>query len=65
MERSINRIQGKNCHEYCPYRKQCRYQKGDVGLEPEDCNMYYKLEDILNDSRMEEKEKEFEEVEDW
>ena len=55
----------KNCHSYCRYRKFCRYHKGEIGLDPDDCSMYYKLEDILNDSRMEEKEKEFEEVEDW
>ena len=39
----------ENCHSYCPYRKQCRYDKGSEGREPEDCNTYYKIEKIVNE----------------
>lgn len=41
----------RNCHEYCRYGKQCRYLKGGNGVVPEDCGMYYKIEDIMADSR--------------
>lgn len=56
---------GKNCHAYCEYGKQCRFREGEIGKDPDDCSMYFKLDDITNDARMEEKEKEFEEIEDW
>ena len=39
----------ENCHSYCPYRKQCRYDKGSEGREPEDCSTYYKIEKIVNE----------------
>ena len=61
----------KNCHEYCPYGKMCRYCKGEVGLEPYDCTMYYKLDDINNEAKEIEseqrkrREQEFEECDDW
>ena len=55
----------ENCHSYCPYGKQCRYHNGDIGLVPEECSMFYKLEDIINDAKTEEKERAFEEVDDW
>ena len=42
--------QNKNCHEYCPYRKQCRYAKGENGINPEDCAMYWKIDDIMNET---------------
>ena len=41
----------KNCHGYCRYSKQCRYLEGKAGQDPEDCYMYYKIEDIINDTR--------------
>ena len=40
--------EARNCKEYCYYAKQC-YEKGDVGLNPFDCPMAWKIEDILND----------------
>ena len=58
----------KNCHEYCRYAKQCRYCDGGNGWIPEDCAMYYKIEDLLNDARydeMDERKARFEEGEDW
>ena len=59
--------QNKNCHEYCPYGRMCRYNKGSNGLNPDDCSMYYKLDDINNEAKeyREERERLFEEVEDW
>ena len=66
MERNLlEGREGKNCHEYCPYRKQCRFREGEVGLDPDDCSMYYKLDDLMNDARMEEKEEAFEAEDDW
>lgn len=41
----------KNCHAYCRYGKQCRYLDGKAGQEPEECYMYYKIEDIINDAK--------------
>lgn len=39
--------EGENCHEYCPYAKQCRYAEGSVNLEPECCDMYWTLDPII------------------
>jgi len=65
----------KNCHEYCTYRKQCRYAEGSNGLDPEDCGMYYRLEDLMMEAREIEREQrriraeelgvEEREVDDW
>ena len=41
----------KNCHEYCRYGKYCRYLKGEIGADPEECGMYYKIEDIEAEAR--------------
>lgn len=41
----------KNCHEYCRYSRKCKYWKGSNGAVPEDCAIYYKIEDILADAR--------------
>lgn len=41
----------KNCHAYCRYAKQCRYLDGKAGQDPEECYMYYKIEDIMADAR--------------
>lgn len=41
----------KNCHEYCRFGKQCRYLKGENGFDPDECAMYYKIEDIMMDAR--------------
>ena len=46
----------KNCHEYCRYGKQCRYLKGENGFDPDECAMYYKIEDIMLEAREIEKE---------
>lgn len=56
-----------NCHNYCPYRKQCRYAKGETGIDPEDCAMYWKIEDILNDAQdiLEEERRARGEDDDW
>ena len=44
-------IPNKNCHEYCRYGKYCRYLKGEIGADPEECGMYYKIEDIEAEAR--------------
>ena len=49
-------IPNRNCHEYCLYRKMCRYCKGSIGQDPNECSMYYKLDDLANDARDIEKE---------
>ena len=41
----------KNCHEYCRYGKYCRYVKGSNGADPDECAMYYKLDDLMNEAR--------------
>ena len=61
----------KNCHEYCSYGKMCRYCKGSIGADPDECAMWYKLDDLMNEARDNaredriRREKEFEECEDW
>ena len=57
----------KNCHEYCPYRKMCRYCEGEIGLVVDECSMYYKLDDIVNDARDIEREqrKSLDDYDDW
>lgn len=57
----------KNCHEYCIYSKMCRYCKGENGMDPYDCTMFYKLDDLNNDAKdiKEEQERAFEECDDW
>jgi len=60
----------KNCHEYCRYGKQCRYLKGSNGMDPDECAMYYKIDDIMLEAReieKEQREKDREEFEgdDW
>lgn len=57
----------KNCHEYCPYAKMCRYCKGEVGLDVYECSMYYKLDDLNNEAKeiREEQRKCFEDGDDW
>ena len=41
----------KNCHEYCRYGKQCRYLDGKAGQDPDECAMYYKIDDIMIEAR--------------
>ena len=47
----------KNCHEYCRYAKCCRYLKGANGVDPEECAMYYKIEDLIEEARDVERER--------
>ena len=63
MERNLSQCrEGKNSPETSRYRNKCRFGEGGVGI---DCSMYYKLDDIINDARMEEKEEAFEAEDDW
>ena len=58
----------KNCHTYCPYAKYCRYAKGENGIDPDDCAMYWKIDDLMNDAKdmMEEERKaKGEDDDDW
>ena len=58
----------KNCHEYCPYGKMCRYCKGENGLIVDESSMYYKLDDLNNEAKEIEREQKarlFEECDDW
>ena len=57
----------KNCHEYCHYGKMCRYLKGSNGVDPDDCAMYYKLDDLMNEARDMEREqrKESDDYDEW
>lgn len=61
----------KNCHEYCDHAKYCRYHKCYNGLNPDECAMYFKIEDLLWDATQDaaaeraERERQFEEVDDW
>ena len=41
----------QNCHNYCRYGKYCRYVDGATGTNPEECAMYYKIDDLLMDAR--------------
>ena len=41
----------KNCHEYCPVGKCCRFLVGSNGIDPEECAMRWKIEDLLQDAR--------------
>lgn len=57
----------KNCHEYCRYGKYCRYVKGSNGADPDECAMYYKIDDLMNDARDIEREqrKSLDDYDDW
>ena len=39
-----------NCHNYCRYGKYCRYAEGSIGMNPEECAMYYKIDDLMMDA---------------
>ena len=62
-----NAYPGRNCHEYCLYGKMCRYCKGSNGLDPSECGMYYKLDDLANDAKDIEREqrKSLDDYDDW
>ena len=58
----------KNCHDYCRYGKQCRYLKGSNGFDPDECAMYYKIDDLMMEARdmaMEDRRRMEEEGGDW
>ncbi len=59
----------KNCHDYCPYAKMCKYTKGEVGLDPYECGNYYKYDDLMNEAKDIEREIRreagLEDVDDW
>ena len=38
----------KNCREYCRFSRYC-YQKGEPGLDPDDCPTAWKIEDVINE----------------
>ena len=44
----------RNCHEYCHYAQACNMMlhghPGTIGMNPEECAAYYKIEDILWDA---------------
>ena len=74
---NINSIKGlpdncprkkSNCHNYCRFGKYCRYLDGGIGNDPEECAMYYKIDDLLmeaEDVRREQERERGEEEEDW
>ena len=56
----------KNCHDYCPLAKMCRYEKGCNGIDPDECAMYYKLDDLRNEARdIEEEQRRSAGLEEW
>ena len=59
----------KNCHEYCPIAKCCRYALGEVGINYEECGTYYKLLDLIEDEKDIKREqmkcRAFDEEDDW
>ena len=48
--------ENRNCHEYCPFRKQCRYDKGEIGRDPEYCGTYFTIEKVTNEQYEDEDE---------
>lgn len=54
----------KNCHEYCPVAKCCRFLKGGNGIDPWECAMRDKIEDLIEDARTA-REDQYEVGEDW
>ena len=59
----------KNCHDYCPYGKCCRFSDGGNGWDWQECAMYYKIDDLMMDAmdieKEQKKQREFEECDDW
>ena len=48
--------ENRNCHEYCSYGKQCRYDKGSVGRDPEYCGTFFTIEKVTNEQYEDEDE---------
>lgn len=40
----------RNCKNYCRFAKYC-YQKGEPGLDPDDCPTAWKIEDLIDESK--------------
>lgn len=40
----------RNCREYCRYTRYC-YQKGEPGLDSDDCPTAWKIEEIINEAK--------------
>lgn len=40
----------RNCKEYCRYSRYC-YTKGFIGMDPDDCAMFWKIDDLILDAR--------------
>ena len=56
----------KNCHEICRFGKVCLYKKGINGMNPDDCAMFYKLDDLRNDAMdIEEEQRRSAGLEEW
>lgn len=58
----------KNCHEYCPVAKCCRYADGSNGMDYNECGTYYKILDLIEDAKdikAEQERERGEEEEDW
>ena len=45
----------ENCRDYCPYSSLCKRTfpdvRGAAGFKPEDCVLFYKIDDLLMDAR--------------
>lgn len=58
----------RNCKDYCRFAQHC-YIKGGEGVDPDECPMYFKIEDLLWDAecarREELREEEREDLDDW
>lgn len=54
----------KNCHEYCPVAKCCRYALGENGRDYNECGTYDKLLDLLEEAKTARWQQEKEEMED-
>ena len=57
----------RNCREYCRFARHC-YIEGRAGVDPEECPMAFKIEDLLWDAecaRREEPTEEREDPDDW
>lgn len=39
-----------NCHEYCPVAEFCTKLTGADGMNPDECAMRYKIDDLLLDA---------------
>lgn len=54
----------KNCHEYCPVKKCCRYAQGENGLDYHECATYGILLNLLEEAKTARWQKKKDEMED-